>query len=180
MKSLTQNASFPAPPVALEDLSKRVADFHDAVQAALQGGIQLTAAKNVARETLLDALRQLAGYVQSIAGKQLQTLLTSGFLAGSTNRARTPLDKPSITTVENLATTQLLVRLSPIQNAKSYNLQTNANGNGTWQDAGIFTAARRIVLPGLVPGTTYNIRARAIGGSTGSSEWSDAVARMST
>lgn len=79
----------------------------------------------------------------------------------------------------NLATTQLLVRLTPITNAKSYNMQTNT-GNGTWVDAGIFTQARRIVLEGLAPGTTYTIRGRAIGGSTGQSAWSDPVSHMAT
>ena len=64
--------------------------------------------------------------------------------------------------------------------ARSYQVQTNTNGNGTWQDAEIFTQSRRIVLGNLTPGTTYSIRARAMGGSTGGSEWSDAVARMAT
>jgi Fibronectin type III domain len=72
------------------------------------------------------------------------------------------------------------VRLTPVTNARSYQVQTNTNGNGTWQDMGIFLQARRIVLPGLTPGTTYNVRARAIGGSTGSSEWSPPASIMAT
>jgi hypothetical protein len=59
-------------------------------------------------------------------------------------------------------------------------VQTNTNGNGTWLDAGIYTQARRIVLGNLTPGTTYAIRARAIGGSDGSSEWSNPVSLMAT
>ena len=180
VRSLTKNTSFPNPPVALADLSTMVNAFDDAVQAAMQGGSQLIATKNAAREALIDALRKVASYVQSLAGKQLQMLLSSGFYAGSTNRAKAPLEKPAITLVENLATTQLLVRLKPVTNARSYQVQINTNGNGTWQDAGIFTQSRRIVLGNLTPGTTYSIRARAIGGSTGGSEWSDAVARMAT
>jgi hypothetical protein len=180
VRSLTKNASFPNPPVVLADLSTMVDAFHDAVQAAMQGGSQLTASKNAARATLIDALRKVASYVQSLASKQLQMLLSSGFYAGSTNHAKAPLEKPAITLVENLATTQLLVRLKPVTNARSYQVQINTNGNGTWQDAGIFTQSRRIVLGSLTPGTTYSIRARAIGGSTGGSEWSDAVARMAT
>ena len=110
----------------------------------------------------------------------LDVLLTSGFYANSTNRAQSPLDLPSITDVENLATTKLLVRLTPVTNAKSYNVQTNTNGNGAWADAGIFTQARRIVLGNLAPGTTYNVRARAIGGRTGSSDWCAPVSLMAT
>jgi len=178
--SLTKNASFPNPPVSLTDLGKLVTTFHSAVQDALPGGIQLTAAKNVAREALEDALRNEASYVQSIASHELDVLLTSGFLAGSTSRSSSPLTKPAIVLLDNVATTQLLVRLTPVPRAKSYLLQTSANGNGGWQDAGIFTQARRIVLSSLTPGTNYNIRARAIGGSTGYSDWSDPVAKMAT
>jgi hypothetical protein len=52
-------------------------------------------------------------------------------------------------------------------------------GTNGWQAAGIFTQARKIVLTDLTPGTVYTVQARAIGGSTGSSEWSDPVSRMS-
>jgi hypothetical protein len=178
--SLTGNASFPTPPVVLADLDALVTAFHNAVLAALPGGIQLTAAKNAARTALLDALRKEASYVQTITNHDLDVLLTSGFYANSTNRAQSPLDAPVISKVDNLATTKFLVRLTPVLNAKSYNVQTNTNGTGTWTDAGIYTQARRIVLGSLVPGTTYSIRARAIGGSTGSSEWSNPVSLMAT
>jgi hypothetical protein len=47
-------------------------------------------------------------------------------------------------------------------------------------EACIATQARRIVLANLVPGTTYAVRARAIGGSTGASSWCGAMAIMST
>jgi hypothetical protein len=178
--SLTGNATFPAPPVPLPDLSALIATFHAAVLMALPGGQQHTAAKNAARTALLDALRKEANYVQTQANHSLDLLLTSGFYSNSTNRAQAPLDKPVITNVENLGTTKLLVRLPPVTNAKSYHLQTNTNGTGTWQDAGIYTQARRIVLGSLTPGTTYSIRIRAIGGSTGSSEWSNPVSLMAT
>ena len=152
----------------------------DSLVAALPGGIQLTAAKNAARNAALDALRMEANYVQTLASKNLDVLLTSGFYANSTNRAQSPLDPPVISEVDNLATTKLLVRLSPVTNAKSYNVQTNTTGTSGWQDAGIYTQARRIVLGNLIPGTTYSIRARAIGGSTGSSDWSNPVSLMAT
>jgi hypothetical protein len=90
------------------------------------------------------------------------------------------LDQPVILQLDNLASTQLLLRLTPITNAKSYQVQTNTNGNGTWAEAGIYTQARRIALTNLTPGTIYSVRARAIGGSTGSSDWSIAAAHMAT
>ena len=35
-----------------------------------------------------------------------------------------------------------------------------------------------MIITNLTPGTIYTFRVRAIGGSTGSSDWSDPVAHM--
>ena len=194
--SLTGNPAFPTPPVPISppagaknggskaglvanDLTAFTAAFRDAIAAATGDPVN-TAAKTKAREALLDALRKDANYVQTLASHDLEMLLSSGYYAGSTNHARSPLDQPVIVDIENLATTQLMLRLNPVLNAKSYQVQTNTNGNGTWQEAGIFTQSRRIVLAALTPGTTYNVRARAIGGSTGYSDWSVPAALMAT
>ena len=53
-----------------------------------------------------------------------------------------------------------------------------STGTGAWQTAGAFTGARKIILTGLTPGTVYNVQARAIGGSTGYSDWSDPSSHM--
>jgi hypothetical protein len=66
-----------------------------------------------------------------------------------------------------------------ITNAYAYEVQVR-NGTVDWKSAGLFTQARRIVLPGLTSGSTYTMQARAIGGSTGSSGWSDSVTHVVT
>ena len=48
----------------------------------------------------------------------------------------------------------------------------------TWQAVGVFTYSRPILIENLTPGTTYTMQARAIGGSTGYSDWSDPVSHM--
>jgi len=53
-----------------------------------------------------------------------------------------------------------------------------ADGGKTWQPTGVFLQARRIVIEGLTPGTTYTFRFRALGGSTGHGDWSDPVSHM--
>jgi hypothetical protein len=178
--SMTDNIAFPASPVSVTDLGDLVTAFDSAVLAAVQGGLQLTAAKNAARVALVDALRKIASYVQSVASQNLDVLLTSGFYANSTNRTQNPLDAPTIIEISNLATTKFLVRLTPVLNAKAYNLRICVVSTVNWQDAGIYTQARRIVIGNLVSGSTYQVIARAIGGSTGASEWSVAVTLMAT
>ena len=176
---LTGNTAFPTPPVKPTDLDALDLAFRAAIAAAT-GDPADTAAKNDAREAVLDALRKNANYVQTIASHNMQMLLSSGFYAASTNHSQSPLDAPVITELDNLATSQVLLRLTPLTNAKAYHVQTSVDGGKTWQDGGIYTQARRIVLTGLTSGTTYNVRARAIGGSTGCSDWSKPMPIMAT
>ena len=98
--------------------------FHDALLAAAQGGTQLTAVKNEKREVLEDLLRQEGSYVQAIASHNLSTLLSSGFEANSTNRAPSALDAPTIVGLDNGMTTQFILRMQPVANARSYEVQT--------------------------------------------------------
>jgi len=177
---MDKNPSFPAPPVKSADLTALNDSFRGAIAAAATGGQQETAAKVKAHDAVVDALRKNANYVQTIASHDLEMLLSSGFSPSSTNRASAPLDQPAVVTLDNAGTTKLLLRLTPVLNAKSYQVQTNTNGNGTWTEAGIYTQARRITLEGLTPGTTYSVRARAVGGATGYSDWSAPASHMAT
>lgn len=175
--SLTGNASYPNPAVSVPDLTAGLKKFTDALAAAAQGGLQLTAEKNVAREDLLALLRTEANYVQLTVGDNLPMLLSSGFYNVSTSRTKMPLPKPDIAGIDNENSTELVVRLTPVTNARAYEVQQRT-GTGNWQPAGIYTQARRIVLDHLAPGTTYSVQARAIGGTTGYSDWSDPVSHM--
>jgi len=51
--------------------------------------------------------------------------------------------------------------------------------SGAWQSGGLFTNSRSMPLNGLTPGTNYSLDVRAVGGSTGYSDWSDPVSHMS-
>jgi len=189
---MTGNLAFTNPPVPMHprptvnaaadgemDMTTLEEIFEAAITASNNGGPQQTAAKEAARSAVLDALRKNANYVQTLASHDLEMLLSSGFTAVSTNRAQAPLDQPVIAAIDNLGTTKLLVRVTPILNARNYQVQISA-GTGAWEDAGIFPKARRIVLERLTPGTIYNVRLRALGGSSGYSDWSVAAALMAT
>jgi hypothetical protein len=173
---LTGNGAFPNPLVPLATLGAAQLAFHNALVLAAQGGTQLKAVKNEKRAALETVLRSEASYVQAIAGQNLSTLLSSGYEAASTNRAQSALATPTIVGLDNGMTTQLILRMQPVANARSYEVQTK-NGGG-WVPAGVFTQSRGIVLPGLTPGQNYSVQARAIGGSTSYSDWSDPVSHM--
>ena len=101
----------------------------------------------------------------------------------STSRAQSPLAAPAIVSLDNGNTGQLLVKVTPIANAKCYEVRYAAIAAGgvpgPWQSGGLFTNSRSMPLNGLIPGTSYSVQVRAVGGSTGYSDWSDPVSHMS-
>src|ERR1017187_5128338 len=150
---LTGSAVFTAPPIAMTDLQKLLDSFRIAIAEATAGGAIFTAAKNVVREQLLVALRKTAAYVQIVAAQDMATMLTSGFLVNSTNRARTKLDVPSIVAVDNGGTTKLTVSLQPVQNARAYQVRGSTGNNGTTTTLPTIdsTQTRSIEVANLVP-----------------------------
>ncbi|MFO1481723.1 MAG: fibronectin type III domain-containing protein [Verrucomicrobiaceae bacterium] len=50
---------------------------------------------------------------------------------------------------------------------------------GPYQSGGLFTNSRSMAINGLTPGGNYQFQVRAVGGSTGYSDWSDPVSHMS-
>ncbi len=178
---LTGNAAFPALPVTIADFTALLTAFQTAVtNMGKNSNPQLTALRDEAREALLDAARKNGAYVQSIALNSLSMLLSSGYQNVPTQSPSSPLDIPTILAVTNNGTTQVMLRLSPVDNAKSYQIQFSTDNGKTWTLAGAYPKARSIVLTNLTPGTTYMIQAQAIGGSTGQSGWSNPVSIMST
>ena len=177
IENMTGNTSFTTPTVSMAALGTGKTNFQNGMADTAQGGTAATAAKNAARETLLGLLRQEAIYVQGACNNDLAVLLSSGFSAASTNHAQSPLETPSILKILNEASTQLVLRVTPITNAKAYEIRYSTTP-GAWQPGGISTQARHIIVEGLTPGTVYTISVRAIGGSTGHSDWSDSVSHM--
>ena len=177
--SLTGNTGFPNLPVSVVSLGALRTDYHTKLVAAAQGGTPLTAAKDEARLALENALRQDAAYVQSIAGQNLALLLTSGFKATSTNRTQSPLQTPIILNIDNQSSSQLMIDLKSVDNAATYQVKV-VTSQGVALPTVESTRARGIVAPDLVPGDVYTVQARAIGGSTGYSNWSNPTSCMAT
>lgn len=183
LDNLYGNPAYPTPPVTQAALQAALTAFSQSIAAAAQGGPADTADKNNKRDALIDLLRQLAGYVQANHGNDLAVLLGSGFEAVSTNRASSPLSAPTIRDILNGNSGQLILRVTPVANAKNYETRyaaIGANGApGPWQNGGTIGNSRSIPINGLTPGTNYSFQVRAVGGSTGYSDWSDPVSHMS-
>ena len=181
---------YPSPPAAITDtvFDNSLKAFREAMARQESSGKQGTAAKDQAREALISLMRQLAGYVQSVIQDPtknygLAELLLSGFDAVSTNRPQHALGVPAIKEIVNSGTAQLTLRVKAVRNARMYEVQKKREGGtgpaADWESAGVFASTRGMVVTGLEPGVLYAFRVRAMGGSTGQSEWSDAVSHRS-
>jgi len=179
---LTNNPAFPTPTVDLKTLQAAADDLKAALAAQPHGGAAATAEKNNQQEALIVLLRKLKHYVEDNCGNDPAVLLTSGFQAAATTRSQSPLANPSILGVDPGNSTQLVLKVTRIARAKCYEVRSAAFGGGNvpgpWQAAGLFTASRSITIAGLAPGSTYVFQVRAVGGSTGYSDWSNPVNRM--
>ena len=182
INGLTGNPSFPAPPVDMKTLQAAVDDLNAALAAQPQGGPSATAEKNNKKEALIALLRRLRHYVDENCGNDLSILLSSGFQAAVTTRVRLPLANPSILNLGLGNSTELVLKVTPIAHAKSYEVRAAAvcadNTPGPWQTVGMFTNSRSMTIDGLTPGTTYMFQVRAVGGSTRYTDWSNPVSRM--
>lgn len=165
-------------PVTAAQLASANQDFSAKLAATKQGGTTATLDKETSRAALLVLLREIAAWLEGKALGNVDLITQLAF--ASATRAKHPqtqLAKPELKHILNELTTQLKLRASPVTNAHSYEVQSRT-GSGAWTAAGTFTQARAIVVPNLTPGTVYEFRVRAIGGSTGYSDWSDPVSHM--
>ena len=183
IQKMTGNPAYLTPPVTLIAVQAALTAFTAAIAAQQHGGTAATADKNNKRDALIELLRQLAGYVQANCNNDLATLLTSGFDAVSSGNAQQPLAAPVIQNLDNGISGQLVARVKPVANARTYEIRYAALGAGgtpgPWLSGGMCTNSRAIPINGLTPGTIYVGEIRAIGGSTGFSDWSNAVSHMS-
>ena len=161
----------PPDPTAPLDMTTRVTNLQTAITNYEDGGSQALNARNLALAAVIEGLDALAFYVQTVARFNLPLLLASGFQARSNSRAQSELDTPSITGIDNDSPTELDVHVTSVANAYGYEAQT-CIGTGAWMSVKYSQQARTITLTGLTTGTVYNVRVRALGGSTGQSDWS--------
>jgi hypothetical protein len=177
IKKMTDNPGYLEPRVPLSEMWEAKNTFFIDYAASQGGGRLATATKNASRRKLINLLRQQAAYVQSIAGGALALLLSSGFLAASTNRARMVLPRAVIKSVKWLQSTKLIVAVEPVKSARGYEARYKTE-NGEYIPAPFSTSSRGLLLENLVPGVLYTIQARAVGGLNGYGDWSDPVSRI--
>jgi hypothetical protein len=172
------DALFSGAPVLPAALLTLKTAFDSAIVDAAQGGTALTAARDVVRDQVIDALTKDASYVDITVNGDLAKLLLSGYESVSTNRAQSTLSAPQVTSADHGQTGEIKVRIVADANVKSYLGRIKKATDGDFGPTLSFQSSRKIVFDGLTAGVTYVMQLCAIGGNTGKSDWCEPVSKM--
>ena len=183
VKQLTGNVNFTTLPIDLAVLKSALDAYSVLIGEAKDGGKKAIAARNQKGAEIDRMLRALALYVELNCKDDLNIFLTSGFTPRSNSRkpARA-LAQPMVVNVDQGISGQLLVTITAVQGAKTYELQFAPQGPGgatptSWLMQTVHKTKPATAINGLTPGTTYAIQVRAYG-QLGYTEWSDSATRM--
>src|SRR5689334_3332282 len=123
IKGITGNKALPNPPVELTTVETALEDFSAALAATPLGGVPATAAKNNKRVILIGLLQKIGYYVQSHCNNDREILVSSGFGELPSRAVSSAPAKPSILSVDNANTTQLVVKAAGVGRVRCYEVR---------------------------------------------------------
>jgi len=173
---------FTSPPVPLSTLKQDLDNLTASVAAALDGGRKDIARRNTDRLRLEHDLSFLAAYALKQADGDPAVVTAAGFVPAPprTHSAPQPLAQPTVASIEQGYSGQLLVSVTPVK-AHCYYLSyapfISGVPTGDWTTLTVTAARHPILITGLTPGTIYGFRVRALG-RLGHTDWSDFATRM--
>ena len=180
--SMTDNKNFPNPTPPLSELTANLNALEQAfsqVQTARSEVTTRTATQVNAEAKLDQLLTQLAGYVESVAGKD-DTMITSVGMELKASRSTPTL--PSVPQALSAAAGdhdgEILLSWKSVPNAKSYLIESSVDPATTtsWEHAGVATSATK-TISGLKSGTRVWFRVAAVGAG-GQSGWSEQATKV--
>ena len=180
---MLNNPAYPSPPVDMPGFKAAIDAYTAAVAALLEGGKAATVARDKRRTDAIIMFRLLGHYVEAACKNEMTTFVSSGFVL-STAGQRTPpqlVDVPSIVSVDQGSTGQLLVSVKPVARARSYDIRyapdPAAGAAINWTTISAASTKPAIPINNLTRGVNYTFQVRAFG-KLGFSDWSSPVERM--
>lgn len=173
---------FSTPPVPLTTLKQDLDNLTASAAAANDGSKKDIAQRNKDRHALEQDLTLLGAYVLKTANNDPTILAASGFVAAPprVRKPPQPLAQPTIASIDQGLTGQLLASVTPVAKAHSYDVRASVLVNGlpgNWTIITVTSTKKPVTFNGLTPGTTYAFQVRALG-KAGYTDWSDSVTRM--
>src|SRR5690349_10120608 len=180
--AMTNNTSFPNPTPALADVTARLDELDKAfgsVQAAKSEVSTRVVSQENAQGEVDQILTQLAGYVESVAGRD-DTLITSVGMETKAFRSTPtiPGEPQSAGAVAGTHEGVILLSWKPVPNAKSYTIESSTDPATptSWIHVAIATSAAKSIT-NLKSGTRYWFRVAAVGAG-GQSGWSEHATKV--
>jgi hypothetical protein len=169
--AMVGNPNFITPNPGLDVVTKAINALEDAYEAASDGGKALKAFVKLQDKALNAVMKQLQAYIQEISGGDQTIILSSGMDVVS---PRTPTKElgavVNVKVVPAKLTGTTKNSWKPLTGSVFYSLQTSADGNTNWTDAGTCTRVS-IILEGFVSGS--KVWARVAGNNAkGQGPWS--------
>jgi len=183
LKGLAGNSNFTNPPVDLNAFKVDLDTYAASIAEAKDGGKKAITLRNKQGGVVIRTIKHLATYVELNCKDDMSIFLSSGFHPRSSARSPAqPLDQPTILSIDQGPTGQLLASIKPVRKAKTYELRYGAVGASgaapaAWSTLMAPKAKTAVPINGLTPGTTYAVQVRAYG-QLGYTQYSDSATRM--
>ncbi len=174
---------FTDPVPGIGELGILVEDYINKHEVASRGGSTLEVSlKNESRETLLAALRSLAGYVNEKARGQLSLLLSTGLhLVSQPVKTQVPAIPEEVKLRDGALSGQIKVSFRPVRSSWIYEIQigkeSEEEGQIDWKEKVSTTLSRGTVIGNLLSGSRHFVCVRAINGR-GKGDWSEPVSMI--
>lgn len=170
---MTGNAAYPRPNPTLAAISTAADELETAYNEAADGGKTKTAVMRSKEQELDKLMIQLAAYVQEASNGDELVILSSGLEVAAPKTPPQDLPAPQNLVAEmgtNEGDTNL--RWKKVAKAKSYLLQSSADGATNWQTLNTVSTKASAVISGMPSGEKAWYRVCAVG-PKGNSPWSD-------
>jgi hypothetical protein len=180
LKGTFDNSKIPEPlPVDKPTFEAGVQRYADLIGAALDGSKKIIAELDKQRTTMAMYLRLLAHHVETVSAGNMDVVVSSGFEPKSTTRSSQPLDQPTIKVVDQGTSGELLVNITPVKRARSYEIRYGIPSApvSAWAVKAVPVAKQPVSIDGLTAATLYSFQVRAFG-TLGFTDWSAAYNRM--
>ena len=180
LQFMTANGHFTTPEPSLTDYETAVTDFNQKLEVADKGGSTLEKRlKRESREVLLDLMRRLAFYVNTVGNNVGSVLESSGFRMIAPDRnvgiAATP---ERVRLADWHQRGNMKLDFDRVPDADSYEFQVSGeideNGNRVWGEVQYTSRTRNNVVGSVIPAMLYFVRVRSRN-RHGVSDWSELV-----